>query len=609
MLRVKKNICLLRKAISEVRKLSPNIILTSIINSICNSMFPFISIYFISEILSNLINKSKNIILYILVYTIISGLIFFLKESLSNINRYEFDILYGNELNSVSECILNNNYQSLEDYEYREIITKHQESINHNGGPLTMLTAVISSSVSSLITILLSLVFVLPFFQTLLLNREYFGINSKLFVLLLCLLLLLCCLLTFIISLIVNKKKHSLQNEFYSLNKLINYYTNLLLNYKSGKEVRIFEEQNIIKKQVSNILKNKAIPTNKKVQVCEFILESTTGIVGCLLGSIIYFLIGVNGLLGLISLATIVRFIGSFIQLAKSMSNIGNVLGSFGNIIPSLNYYFDVFNKKKFNDNKGSTECDSSKIEISFEHVNFKYENSNILALEDVSFEIFNGEKVAIVGENGSGKTTLIKLLCRLYRPKSGRIKVNHIDINEYNENFEKLFSVVFQDYNIFSLPIGQTIASGTVYEIDKIKKSLDKINMSSFVEQLPNKYNTYINKDCDKDGIEISGGESQKIAIARALYRNAPIMILDEPTAALDPYAEYDLYKKFNDITDNKTVIYISHRLSSCRFCSKIIVLDKGHVVQIGQHNELLKNKKGKYFELWDSQAKNYIY
>lgn len=609
MSRVYKNICLLKKATSEVRKLSPKIILTSIINSICSSIYPFISIYFISEILSNLINKSKNIILYIVVYAIINSLIFFFKESLSNINRYEFDILYGNELNSVSECILNNNYESLDDYEYREIITKHQESINQNGGPLTMLTSVISSSISSFVTILVSFIFVIPFFQTLLLNKEYFGINSKLFVLLLCLLLLFCCLLTFIISLLVNRKKHSLQNEFYSLNKLINYYTNLLLNYKSGKEVRIFEEQNIIKKQVSNILENKAIPINKRVQICEFILESTNGMVGCLLGSIIYFLIGVNGLLGLISLATIVRFIGSFIQLAKSMSNIGNVFGSFGNIIPSLNYYFDVFDKKKFNDNRGNTECDSSKIEISFEHVNFKYANSNILALEDVSFEIFNGEKVAIVGENGSGKTTLIKLLCRLYNLESGKIRINHIDINEYNGNYEKLFSVVFQDYNVFSLPIGQTIASDTVYDIDRIKKSLDKINMSSFVEQLPNKYDTYINKDCDKDGVEISGGESQKIAIARALYRNAPIMVLDEPTAALDPYAEYNLYKKFDDITDNKTVIYISHRLSSCRFCSKIIVLDKGKVVQIGKHDELLKNKEGKYFELWNSQAKNYVY
>jgi ATP-binding cassette subfamily B protein len=215
---------------------------------------------------------------------------------------------------------------------------------------------------------------------------------------------------------------------------------------------------------------------------------------------------------------------------------------------------------------------------------------------------------MAVVGMNGSGKTTMIKLLCRLYDPTEGAITLNGIDIKQYDYGeYLSIFSVVFQDFKLFSFSLGQNVAASVDFDGGRAMDSLKKAGLSERGPFMHKGLDTPIYKDFEEDGVEISGGEAQKIALARALYKNAPFIVLDEPTAALDPIAEAEIYSKFDEIVGDKTAIYISHRLSSCRFCDDIAVFHEGELIQRGSHDSLLSDTDGKYYELWNAQAQYY--
>ena len=229
-------------------------------------------------------------------------------------------------------------------------------------------------------------------------------------------------------------------------------------------------------------------------------------------------------------------------------------------------------------------------------------------ALRNISIQLMAGERLAVVGMNGSGKTTFIKLLCRLYDPTEGEILMNDFNIRKYDyRQYLDLFSVVFQDYNLLAVPLGNNISSDASWDTGKAEQLLEEVGFGERYRKMERGLNTPLYKNFDEDGVNVSGGEAQKIALARALYRDAPFIILDEPTAALDPIAEAEIYSRFDEIVGDKTAIYISHRLSSCRFCDKIAVFDCGRIVQVGTHEELLAEIGGKYYELWNAQAQYY--
>ncbi|WMJ85526.1 ABC transporter ATP-binding protein [Anaerocolumna sp. MB42-C2] len=244
---------------------------------------------------------------------------------------------------------------------------------------------------------------------------------------------------------------------------------------------------------------------------------------------------------------------------------------------------------------------------IEFHNVSFKYPGSDKYSLKNFSMKLNIGQRLAIVGMNGSGKTTMIKLLCRLYDPTEGKITLNGIDIRKYNyEEYMHLFSVVFQDFKLYSFKLSENIACSTAIDKKRAEYILHEVGISERYKKMEKKLDTYLYNNYDK-GVEISGGEAQKIALARALYKNAPFILLDEPTAALDPISEFDIYSKFNEIVGEKTAIYISHRLSSCRFCDDIAVFHEGELIQRGNHNTLIADENGKYYELWNAQAQYY--
>ena len=249
-----------------------------------------------------------------------------------------------------------------------------------------------------------------------------------------------------------------------------------------------------------------------------------------------------------------------------------------------------------------------NEYQIEFRHVYFKYPGSEEYALKDLCLTLTIGEKMAVVGMNGSGKTTMIKLLCRLYDVTEGEILLNGVNIQKFDQNeYRRLFSVVFQDFHILPYTVEENVAASCEGDAKKVMECLEKAGLGERIRQLPEGLQTYVTKSYDENGVEFSGGELQKIAIARAIYKESPFVLLDEPTAALDPMAEYEIYRNFDRIVDAKTAIYISHRLSSCRFCEKIAVFHEGQLVQMGNHDELLQDQSGQYYELWNAQAKYY--
>lgn len=314
--------------------------------------------------------------------------------------------------------------------------------------------------------------------------------------------------------------------------------------------------------------------------------------------------IGVFGLGSfLLYQATIVRFVSAVSSFASEFGNL-----RFNNQYLIKVYEFLDLPNEMYKGTLAVEKRDDIDYEIEFRDVSFKYPRTETWALRHVNMKFKIGDKLAIVGENGSGKTTFIKLLCRLYDPTEGKILLNGIDITRYRyDEYMALFSVVFQDYALFQFPLAANVAASFDWDAERVRDCLVRAGMEDKLDGLERGIETPIGRDYDSEGVDFSGGEMQKIALARALYKDAPFVILDEPTAALDPIAEAAVYENFNTLTQNKTSVFISHRLSSCRFCDKIAVFDHGMLVQEGTHEALVGEAGGKYAELWHAQAKYY--
>ncbi len=323
----------------------------------------------------------------------------------------------------------------------------------------------------------------------------------------------------------------------------------------------------------------------------------------------IYLFTGLKALGGAFGVGSITQYAGALAGLAQGTDKLLEIVGDLranAEFLRPTYEFLDIPNKMYQGSLTTEKRADRD-YEIEFRDVSFQYPSTDTWALRHVSMRFRVGGRLAVVGENGSGKTTFIKLLCRLYDPTEGEILLNGIDIRKYRyDDYLALFSVVFQDFRLLAQPLGQNVAASIEYDRERAARCLEKAGFGDRLSELPKGLDTCLYRDFEDDGVEISGGEAQKIALARVLYQDAPFIVLDEPTAALDPEAEAEVYTRFNDIVEDKTAIYISHRLSSCRFCDEIAVFDHGRVVQQGAHDALVE-APGKYHDLWEAQAQYY--
>lgn len=328
-----------------------------------------------------------------------------------------------------------------------------------------------------------------------------------------------------------------------------------------------------------------------------------------LLMCVIYLFVCLKALGGAFGLGEVTLYVGAATNLVSGLTSSIVSINSFrinAKFLKDIFEFLDIPNKM-YQGTLTTEKRSDIKYNVEFKNVSFKYPNSDRWALKNVSVKFEVGTKLAVVGENGSGKSTFIKLLCRLYDPQEGEILLNGVNIKKYRyDEYIALFSVVFQDFWLMSHQLGQNVAGSCDVDEPRAIKCLEDAGFGERLNELPDKLNTWLFKGFDENGIVLSGGERQKIAIARALYKRAPFIVLDEPTAALDPIAEAEIYRKFDEIVGGRTAIYISHRLSSCRFCREILVFDCGKIIQSGTHDSLI-SEGGKYKELWEAQAKYY--
>lgn len=375
-----------------------------------------------------------------------------------------------------------------------------------------------------------------------------------------------------------------------------------------GKTVRLFNQQSLLSETLNEIFE-KVSKLLSRQTILEARMNQWAEGINVLISGMIYLLLGIMALKRVISVGSICLYAGcitNFLWHFQRWNQQVSVLKMNTKYVKQYLDFLDIKNKK-YEGTLPVEKRDDDKFVVEFENVSFHYPGSEKNILENFSIRFNIGERLAVVGRNGSGKTTFIKLLCRLYDPTEGRILLNGIDIRKYDyKEYLSLFSVVFQDFQIPAFTLGQIVAASQEYNEECVNDAVKKAGLSNLAARMPYGNDTYLTKEFDKNGIDISGGEAQKLAIARALYHDTPFVILDEPTAALDPIAEYEVYAKFDELIGTKTAVYISHRLSSCQFCNDILVIDDGKAVQRGSHEKLI-GEEGLYAKLWKTQAKYY--
>ena len=380
-------------------------------------------------------------------------------------------------------------------------------------------------------------------------------------------------------------------------------------DYTAGKDTRLYHMGDCLAKSGAEVRYNYA---EKSIQVAKknTLLSFPNIFMNQALKFATYLALIVGAIAGEILVGSIAKYVSCIMKMLAAISGLVKTVQLAAANNTYLKRYFTYFDipNNMYQGTLTVEKRDDVEYYVEFRDVSFKYPNTDTYALRHVNLKFKIGEKLAVVGMNGSGKTTFIKLMCRLYDPTEGEILLNGVNIKKYDyDEYMSIFSIVFQDFSLFDFSLGQNVAASQNYDKQKVIDSLKKVGLSEFYDTLLKGTETCLYKGYDKEGIEISGGEAQKIALARALYKDAPFIVLDEPTAALDPVAEYEVYSKFNEIAGEKTTLYISHRLASCRFCDEILVFHSGSIVQHGSHDKFVEDKTGKYFELWNAQAQYY--
>lgn len=499
------------------------------------------------------------------------------------------------------------------DYEYLEEKSVHEKIFRNEqliGGSYGMMGAVFSSweyLIRTAVSIVAAVIIIFPLFVNATRVRDGF-LTSWLASLLLFVIIGLLTLVNYWLDIRYGKKEWEYNNEAAKHRNILFHYAGIFASAERQKDLRVFGQRQMIEERTNQEIGG-LDACYKRCARMAFKSTVVKQSVSAVSGFLVYVFAGVRAFLGLITIGSVVTYAASIIRMTSAMAEMMLRMARLKNIGHYVNDYIEFMDleKKKYEGTIPMEKRRDNKFSVEFEHVSFKYPGSEEYVIRDLNLSFVIGERMAIVGKNGSGKTTFIKLLCRLYDVTEGCIKVNGIDIRKYDyREYCDLFSVVFQDFQMFAFPLGENIAGGEKVDSERAVEALNRAGLKERLDSLPEKLNTYVGKEFSEEGVTFSGGEKQKMAIARAIYKDAPFVIMDEPTAALDPVSECEVFAGFDRMVGRKTAIYISHRLASCRFCQDILVFDKGQVVQRGSHEEL-KEQEGLYRELWDAQAKYY--
>ena len=562
------------------------------IHSLLNAFFPIATAYFSSAIINSLISKDayRKTVLMVLIFLLIQliwRLVLYIISKQIQMKKSIWNNMCANYINRISSKM---DYEHFENPRVNEIYTRVC-SANDNREGLYAINGLFGQFISNITKVCSCFALFASIIVGTSVGTEkgwlYF-VNSSYMTILFIVILIVKAILQCKTDSKMTKKVYDVWGETARENMFFGRLFSLGTDFRNGMTLRIFNEDKLILKNTRDFVKN----PNKISKITNLWIKSSVihNIFDLLFIAFQYFFIvgrALSGAMGLANLSVDLSSNNRFIKDFLEYTNLPNKMRSGTKAVPNLKY----------------SDCI-----VEFVNVSFKYPNSEKYVLKNINISLPMDRITNIVGVNGSGKTTFIKLLCRLYDPTEGVIKLNGIDIREFDyDSYMRFFSIVFQDFKLFSFTLGQNVALSNSYDDSIVEKSLAEAGFESRLESLKDGLGTYLYKTFENDGVEISGGEAQKIAIARSLYKDAKIMIMDEPTAALDPIAEFDIFNRIQQIIQNRTVICISHRLSSCRICDRILVFLDGEIAQDGSHKELV-NVEGPYKELWNAQAQYYM-
>ena len=567
---------------------------------------PYLSLFFSARILNLLLAKSYRACLYTVVVFLLTqyGLGLFEKICRQYLDGQK-ELCLARTEQKITAKALELEFEKFEKTETMDAIRRTNVSSMGSGNVGDQLI-VIHTLITSLLSVLYALFFLLRLFLLSDSSRNNFFTSSFSM-----LALLLLCGVQLALSSRINRrstqKKIELNQGNDHSNSVANYLVNVMLEERRADDIRIGHLDHFLDVQFGKAMEH-FLPMYLDFARFSAITDGKNALLSLLSNFAAYLVIGARALYGVLPIGDVLLYAGS---VTRAMSDLQTFLAT-GSEFDYINSYLSTYEdfiaqpSMAYDGTLPIEKRDDGQYEFAFHDVSFSYPGTNIPVLEHVTLSFAVGEKTALVGRNGAGKTTLIKLLCRLYEPTSGYITLNGIDIRKYSyKEYTQAFSVVFQDFHLFSLPLDENIAAGTEIDEAALQSSLAKVGLTDRVQQLPQGVRTRLYNN-NGSGVDLSGGEAQRTAIARALYKDAPFVILDEPTAALDPIAEAEIYEQFSQMTAGKTAVYISHRMSSCKFCDRIIVLDPGRIAEDGTHDTLLANH-GIYANLYETQAQYY--
>ena len=603
------------RGIKELHKVSPKFFPLLTVYSIFSAITPYITVFFSAQILKELatMRREENLWQWVIAGVLCVGIAAIAKAMLYRRYNSLLNDLYGRKEILFIHKMFSLDFSELDKQENHDLRAQIQQNENWSSWGLMRVEEAYIGAVSSVIGLLSGIVLTVSLFTSPV--PESAGwlttLNNPVFILVLAAMMV-------VVSIVagnLSAKSMSCWSDFSEEatfgNRLFGHFGFIGQDKERSVDIRMNNQQRLVSAYwKTNSSFGVDGPFGKAAKGKMGVYASLGVCITTLVTGFIYVFTCLKAWGGAFDVGSITQYVGAATAMVTNVFALTDLLGIMKTNAPYLEKTFEFLDipNAMYQGSLTTEKRADRQYEVEFKNVSFKYPGSDIWALRHVNMKFKVGKRLAIVGENGSGKTTFIKLLCRLYDPQEGQILLNGIDIRKYRyDDYMSIFSVVFQDFRLICQPLGNNVAGSMEYDRERVEKALIDAGFGARLASMDKGLDTMIYKNLTEDGVDVSGGEAQKIAIARALYKDAPFIILDEPTAALDPIAEAEIYGKFDEIAGDKTAIYISHRLSSCKFCDEIAVFHEGAVIQHGTHAELVADVSGKYHELWNAQAQYY--
>lgn len=584
----------------DINKINKNILPVILLNCLFSAIEPFVFIFVSGKLVKYLIEGRafKEIVTLSLVGAAISLAVYVIKNITENYKMEFMDYLNCKEKNLLIKGMFNLDFKDFESKEYKDKISRHRQETDGIGGVYYETLYLLSDFVSGVLTIIIAAISLGGFYKTLNQSVDIKILGERYFPLILLAALIILSVLLAIFRKKVEEKNEDDREEYSVKYKIYDFYMRLLSDYESLKQIKIFDEKPFIKRELNDKFVKDGLSLDRRVSVRTAFSQAMNEFLMTGINVLFLLVLAVKAIGGLFGADALIIYYGAFKEIVDGIKLLIESVGYKKSIEPKIEILYDVIALKSESD-EGKYIEESTENAIVAKNICFAYPGSDKNALEEIDVTIKNGEKIAIVGENGSGKTTFINLLTGLYRPTSGEIFVN--GKTPTLENTSKEAGVVSQDFFLFSFMLGENVTSSRDVDVKNAKLALET---SGFGDKYP--LETYLYKDIDEDGVDVSGGEAQKIALARAIYGDKKLLLFDEPTSKLDPKSEMKVFESFNEVSKGKTAIFVSHRMSACKFADRIILFEKGKISAIGTHEEMIRGSE-RYRAMWIAQAKYY--